>query len=126
VYAVLQGRREPAIRPGSVIKAWFAAVAQICGSSAAPHLPARCECLADLAPAVHQVDQTQDRRAGGYLCRSRVDVLDVAHQRQAGCFAARVQLDAQRLQSTSFHRPVGEPNHKGYQAVHARSATCQQ
>lgn len=51
--------------------------------------------------------------------RGGVDGFCIPHQCQAGGFAARVELDAQGLESAGVGVAVNEPDYKGHQPMHA-------
>jgi hypothetical protein len=101
-------------------------VAQVGVSTATTHAAPGRKGLADLAPTMHQSHQTYDCRAGVNFAGFCVYSSNVSNDCKTRRFAARVQLNTQWLQRAGCNHAIGESNHKGHQAVHARPSTGQQ
>ena len=96
LHPMAQARGQPAGGLGAIVEP-RGAVAQIGGATAAAERRARRQRLADLVSAMRQFPEPQDM--GHALDRARVGVngFGFAHQGQPGGPAARIELQAQRL-----------------------------
>jgi hypothetical protein len=101
-------------RPGSVQEA-RRTIAQVAAPPAA-HGTARGQRLADLPAAMQELEQVEHGLSSSGF----------AHQREAGGFAAGVNLQAQGLKVRSFGLTVDEPDNERQDAMDACPATVEE
>lgn len=111
---MLQARCQPA----GLLRAVEKARGAVAKGAAAPATKstARSKRLADLATAVNEFEQVEDRRAA---------VAGRAYQSDTGGAAAGVELDAHRLEFAGCRVPVDEADNEGRQPVHACAAALE-
>lgn len=72
---------------------------------------------------MHQIEEVEHEKLTAHFTARGIDRFGFAHKREAGRLAARVDLDAKRLQRAILQAAIDKPDHERHHPMHARTTS---